>query len=383
MTGRGVICFITNYSWLDGLSHPGMRERFLDVFDGIWIDSLNGDKYRTGKQTPLGEPDPSIFSTDLNKEGIQVGTAITTLVRNQPHLPAKAVKFREFWGKNKREALLRNSGEYVEFEPVVELGLSFNPGSFGTRYLEWPLLSSVLRQFFSGVQTKRDEVVVDFAKDALIQRMERYFDRTLSDSEIRQFVPRSMEASNRFDPKKTRRYLLQRGFLADHVVQYYYRPFDLRWIYWEPETRLLGEKSPEYYPNVVPENVFLVTTGRTRKFDPQPPIPTSIMVDLNAMDSGARAFPLYLVPRGELCLDERTSLPRPNLSETASEYLRGLGADERELFYHIVAILHAPAYRSENAGALRQDWPRIPFPADAASSGGRWRQTSCWCCCTD
>ena len=56
-----------------------MRERYLDVFDRIWIDCLNGDKYKTGKLTPDGKPDPSIFSTEHNREGIQVGTAIATL----------------------------------------------------------------------------------------------------------------------------------------------------------------------------------------------------------------------------------------------------------------------------------------------------------------
>ena len=48
-TGRGVVCFISNYSWLDGLSFTGMRERYLDAFDAIHIDNLNGDKYATGK----------------------------------------------------------------------------------------------------------------------------------------------------------------------------------------------------------------------------------------------------------------------------------------------------------------------------------------------
>ena len=62
-TGRGVVCFISNYPWLDGLSFTGMRERFLESFDAIRIDNLNGDKYKTGKTTPDGNPDPSIFST--------------------------------------------------------------------------------------------------------------------------------------------------------------------------------------------------------------------------------------------------------------------------------------------------------------------------------
>ncbi len=57
-TGRGVVCFISNYSWLDGLSFTGMRERYLEAFDVIRVDNLNGDKYATGKTTPDGAPDP-------------------------------------------------------------------------------------------------------------------------------------------------------------------------------------------------------------------------------------------------------------------------------------------------------------------------------------
>ena len=87
-TGQGVVCFISNYSWLDGLSFTGMRERYLEAFDAIRIDCLNGDKYKTGKTTPEGTPDPSIFSTSEDPVGIQVGTAIATLVRKVDHAPA-------------------------------------------------------------------------------------------------------------------------------------------------------------------------------------------------------------------------------------------------------------------------------------------------------
>jgi N-6 DNA Methylase len=90
-TKRGIVCFISNYSWLDGLSYPGMRERYLEAFDVVTIDNLNGDKYKTGKTTPDGKPDPSIFSTEFNREGIQVGTAITTLIRKPRHEGAQAV----------------------------------------------------------------------------------------------------------------------------------------------------------------------------------------------------------------------------------------------------------------------------------------------------
>jgi hypothetical protein len=47
------------------------------------------------------------------------------------------------------------------------------------------------------------------------------------------------------------------------------------------------------------------------------------------------------------------------------------------IFLHAVAILHSPAFRAENAGALRQDWPRIPLPAETqvlAVSAGLGRE---------
>ena len=109
-TGQGIVCFISNYSWLDGLSFTGMRERYLEAFDTIRIDCLNGDKYKTGKTTPDGAPDPSIFSTPEDPVGIQVGTAITTLVRKAVHAPAGNVSFRHLWGQAKRTGIVGNSG---------------------------------------------------------------------------------------------------------------------------------------------------------------------------------------------------------------------------------------------------------------------------------
>ena len=102
-TGQGVVCFISNYSWLDGLSFTGMRERYLEAFDAIRIDCLNGDKYKTGKVAPDGSADPSIFSTESDPVGIQVGTAITTLIRKTGHKPSGEVGFRNCGGRPSRK----------------------------------------------------------------------------------------------------------------------------------------------------------------------------------------------------------------------------------------------------------------------------------------
>ena len=58
-----------------------MRKRLLSEFDRIWVDNLNGSKFETGKVAPDGSPDPSVFSTEANREGIQVGTAVALLTK--------------------------------------------------------------------------------------------------------------------------------------------------------------------------------------------------------------------------------------------------------------------------------------------------------------
>ena len=97
MTGKGVISFISNFSYLSDPSFVVMRQRFLSQFDKLWFDCMNGDSRETGKLTPDGKPDPSVFSTEYNREGIRVGTAVCVIVRN--HAQTKpVVRFRNFWG---------------------------------------------------------------------------------------------------------------------------------------------------------------------------------------------------------------------------------------------------------------------------------------------
>ena len=53
---------------------------------------------------------------------------------------------------------------------------------------------------------------------------------------------------------------------------------------------------------------------------------------------------------------------RANLSGAALRYLERLGANVEELFHHVLATLHDPAYCAANSGALQMEWPRIPLP---------------------
>lgn len=361
-TGKGIVCFISNYSWLDGLSFTGMRERYLEVFDRISIDNLNGDKYRTGKVTPQGNPDPSVFSTEINREGIQVGTAIAVLSRVSA-TSTRSLLYRELWGQTKLEDLVTTNHEtlndqYQRVSPVLEVGLPFMPTEAVEGYYDWPLIPDLFPVSFSGVKTSRDDFLVDVNAGELRDRIQQYFDPSISDDEIQQAYPVVMSSSRRFSARDVRRELLSRGIQSANFVRYAYRPFDYRWLYWDPDTKLLDEKRAEYFPQVFEGNHFLFTTRRTRKIVIEPAMPTSSLCDMNFLDSSARGFPAFL-RNGSESLFTGT---QPNLSPNASAYLEQIGGSTLELMHHCHAISQSVLFRSENADALRHDWPRIPIP---------------------
>ena len=373
-TGRGVVCFISNYSWLDGLSFTGMRERYLEAFDAIRIDCLNGDKYKTGKTTPDGDPDPSIFSMPEDPVGIQVGTAITTLVRKDDHAPTGAIGFRHLWGQAKREeltvtALVESSALYDSFEPSLPLGLPFTRMAVSEGWHDWPSLTDLFPVSFPGVKTSRDSFLVDVDIDRLKARIADYFSPDVSHEEIARRYPTVMNNRARFDARAIRDALLRRGGPVEAgFLRYSYRPFDSRWLYWEAETKLLDEKRAEYMPHVLSGNLWLVLQNKARP-DLSPPLVISNIGDLNQMNSGIYCAPIYLRD-DELGTGIAEGTPlRPNLSPVAQSYLESLGAGAEDLFHHVLAVLHDPSYHKTNADALRAEGPRIPLPGWPDGSG--------------
>ena len=362
-TGQGVVCFISNYSWLDGLSFTGMRERYLEAFDAIRIDSLNGDKYKTGKVAPDGSPDPSIFSTEGDPVGIQVGTAIATLVRKADHEPARSVGFRNLWGQKKPEQLIATAEAepdalYSGIEPVLPLGLPFVETAVSADWFDWPALPELFPVSFPGVKTSRDGFLVDTDLDRLRTRVGDYFDPSLSHQEIAQRYPRVMKSSGGFNARAVREGLLKRGDSHEaEFVRFAYRPFDNRWLYWEKDG-LLDRPRAEYRPQVFEGNAWIEAREREAKEDFSRGTLVGDLAD-NFGNGLSSWFPVWL--REEGLGSETDRGRRENLTDRARRYLERVGACAEDLFHHVLATLHDPAYREGNAGALRMEWPRIPL----------------------
>ena len=390
-TGQGVVCFISNYSWLDGLSFTGMRERYLEAFDAVRIDCLNGDRFKTGKTTPEGAPDPSIFSTPEDPVGIQVGTAIATLVRKADHAPAQSVGFRHLWGQSKHNELAQTAEAdlddlYGGITPLLSLGLPFADLAVGDGWQGWPALPDLFPTFFPGVTTSRDSFLVDISLDQLKERVATYFNSNMDHEVVAQHYPAVMIPRSGFDARGIRDALRSRGgAMETGFIRYTYRPFDTRWLYWEGDSGLLDRPRPDYQQHVFEGNLWLSSAQHLRKGATETQSGFARhMASYHLIERGTLWFPAWLRDDG-LGIDAGGTQRRPNLSLPAQRYLDRLGLGVEDLFHHVIATLHDPAYRTANAGALRMEWPRIPLPgwpdgvaegaADAlAESAARGRQ---------
>ena len=122
--------------------------------------------------------------------------------------------------------------------------------------------------------------------------------------------------------------------------------------------RVVDRPRADYRPHVFEGNVWIVSQQKPRR-EWSCPQAISHVGCLDLMDRGASCIPARL--SGDGIGEDRNSARRSNLSGAARRYIDRLGVGVEDLFYHVLAVLHDPAYREANAGALRMEWPRIPL----------------------
>jgi len=391
-TGRGVVCYISNHSYIGDPSFVAMRQRFLAEFDKLWFDCMNGDSRETGKLTPDGKPDPSVFSTLFSKEGIRVGTAIGLLVRGAKRRKKPLINVRDFWGVKKREELLNSldapdfDGQYQLAQPNRENRFSFRPMTISVAYQSWPsVLDLCAEPPTNGLMEKRGGGLIDIDRDALERRMRAYFDPAVSWAELEVLNGGLTRDAARFNARKTRdKLLVGERFDPERLRRYAVRPFDNRWCYYLPVRPLWNEPRPRYWEQCWDGNAFFMT--RFRSSASPEGVPCYWVADLSDdhfIVPDNACFPVWLrrVPQpskkngsnGVLAgMGDEPPLTTANLSPVARAYLQNLKLPDPDrdaetaalLWLHALAIGFSPAYLAENADGIHQDWPRIPLPAE-------------------
>jgi hypothetical protein len=380
---RGIMAFISNYSWLDGLSHPTMRHHLLHSFDHIYIDNLHGDR-RISEYAPDGRTSETIFAMQGSSVGIKVGTAIATLVKTVEQSGTATVHYRDFddaRASDRRQSMLASLTQpaaYLSLQPNPALGLPLKVRAVTSSYLDWPRLPELFPMSFSGIKTARDSFLVSIDRDPLLDRMTDYYDSEISDSELGLRYPIIMKDVPRYEAKTIRRELISRrqaemrlanqngvdvprishlrSLAKADTEPYYYRPFDLRWLYYEHHTKLLDEKRKEYRDAHLAVPSMISAQANRRSYDP--PVITRSLASYHVIERASLIFPLKYQADTAPGLTEEVS----NLTNRVAEANLSHN-DSDDFFFHALATMHTPQYRIENAGALLGDWPRIPLPS--------------------
>ena len=409
MRGLGIVCYISNFSYLSDSSFVVMRECLLNEFDALWFDNMNGDSRETGKRTPWGAADPSVFSTSYNVAGIRTGTAIGLLARRGPDSRTETpiVHYREFWGINKRQELLDSLGdgnrpklshdfnsEYTTVSPLPENRYSFRPLDISATYQSWPKVTDLCAESPSnGLMEKRGGALIDIDRSALERRMRMYFDEAVSWETLDALGTGLTRDAARFDARRTRTRVQNLEVFNDsRLLRYALRPYDTRWCYYSPVRPLWNEPRPALWAQYWTGNEFFVTRPAVAA-DPEglPVFYTSLLGDNDFQRGHSYYFPVRL--RREVAPDPVANQADffehydfseleivANLSERARSYLASLGVNNLDnspdaaslIWLHALAIGYAPQYLVENADGIAIDWPRIPLP----DSGDMLRQSA-------
>ena len=388
MSGKGVVSFISSFSYLSDPSYVVMRQRLLAEFDGLWLDCMNGDSRETGKLTPDGKPDPSVFSTPYNREGIRVGTAVCVIVRKAQRQKKPTVRFRHFWGAAKRAELLESlktidiDSTYELAEPASSNRYSFRPEDVSEAYEAWASVRALARiDPFLGLNENRSGALQDIDKHALEARMQLYFDAKTPWQDYVLATTSLSQPKARFDPQSTRaKAISAEAFNLDSVLPYTVRPLDTRWCYWTGVRPVWNEPRPQFRQQVFEGSAFLATRpGGVASPEGVPFLFTRLLSEMDSIRGHSYHFPVRLksAPNDKQSLGTLfdVGMPYANLSDSARAYLGKLGLTDPDtdaetaglIWMHTLAIGYSSAYLTENADGIRRDWPRIPLPNDRAT----------------
>lgn len=380
LQGRdGIVCYVSNNSFIDQRAFDGMRKHLRQDFDQIYHLDLHGNVRQN----------PKLSGTTHNVFGIQVGVGITIAVRHREGT-AHYVKYHrapEDWRASQKLIYLSTvktvgGVDWINLRPdtnntwltagMQDDFITFLP--MGTKEAKAGLAASsgtLFRTYSLGASTNRDSVVYDFNRDVLIKRVKQFI--ADYNAEIARWIgagrPQNVDEFVNYEKIKWSRNLkrdlknLQQASLDPHFVRTsLYRPFSIQQLYFADI--LVDERGTtgSFFPTLHSQSencvICISITGHRAPFIS---LVTNTIPNLNLISIDAvQCFPFYTY--SEDGSNRRENITDWSLRQFQEQY--GPEVTKRDIFHYVYGVLHSPQYRERYAENLKHDLPRIPFVAD-------------------
>ncbi len=371
--GSGLVAFVSNHGFLDNVTFRLMREELLRVFPCIDIVDLHGNRKQPLK-VDQGK-DENIF-------GLDQGIAITFLHCSQSDSPQvkKLLRRADLVGtaESKTQTLATTWASdllrRLEIESDGAAWASSNDNS--VRIISSGLTIADLFSFQATAPvTARDRLVVGFTPAEVLANIQAFADPSLTDDDLRNRYFGKVRTSRylRGDTRSwklpaARELVRQHGANAAVVQSVWYRPWDLRYVYWDsrwidwPRTQLtqwlsqpnsLALITRRQIPHSSAGNFFWVTDRLT--------LDGIIRSDNRG---GESVFPLWL---GSSC-NLRPQVASQLLScfgETYSESNQSPYGPKAILGY-LYALVHSHPYQQKISQASILNFPPLFYPRNQA-----------------
>lgn len=412
--GEGILAYISNNSFIDGITHRQMRKNLLETFDKVYILDLHGNAKKK-EVCPDGSPDQNVFDI---MQGVSINIFVKTGEKKSNQLGK--VYHSELYGirdvkypfliKNNISSinwnLLKNKEPFYFFKPFDYKVYEIYQNGFG--------VSEVFKVLASGIQTEFDDLSLHNDKNKAIEKLNDL--KNLNIEEI----------SNKYNYNDAKRVKIKKAIDDINtnevkVIPLEYKLFSQKQAIYTGQTNgIMGRPRFDTMRHIVnSENIGFVTM-RTQ-VDTE--IPNTYFVSKNSIDKNfygfqTYLFPLYLYPNeqdgifteekrkpnlnqeivdkiakkldlsftNEKVLD--TSASTSTRTDVTSSDSRGTNELYREattfapidILDYIYAVLHSPTYREKYKEFLKIDFPRVPYPKDVktfwelVALGGELRQ---------
>ena len=386
---EGVVAFVTNNGFLDGMAFDGMRKHLAQDFDAIYVLDLGGNVRQN----------PKLSGTTHNVFGIQVGVSINifikrSVVRRNPK-PAEIfyAHVDEFWRKEEKYNYLNSKQHYrnvewqqltpdsrytwfteglhAEFDTFIPIGTKKAKAGKGAA------ADVIFKTYSNGVKTNRDAWTFNFNRATLIeniQRMSRNYNAEIDRWKRREEQGTNVDEFIVYDDTKIKwSSTLKRHLVSGHIAQFaesklrqtVYRPFTKTELFFD---KILIDRSllfPSIFPTPETETenrvICVSGIGSNKVFHC---LMTKQLTDVH-FTGDSQCFPFYTY-------NEDGTNRQENITDWAlAEFRTHYGDDtisKWDIFHYNYALLHHPAYREKYEMNLKRDLPHIPSPKTSGDS---------------
>ncbi len=384
---EGVIAFVTNNGFLDGMAFDGMRKHLTDDFDAIYILDLGGNVRQN----------PKLSGTTHNVFGIQVGVSINLFVKknaidtdSKPVLKTAEIFYTrvdEFWRKEEKYHYLNSKEHYqnIDWQQITpdsrytwlteglhaEFDTFIPMGTKEAKAVKGAVVDVISKTYSAGVKTNRDAWVYNFDQSNLSENVQQTIEYYRL--QVLRWEHRENQQANAIDfvevdltkikwDRELRQHL-QRGkpveFTQDKMRVALYRPFTRSNLFFDRVLNNCVYLFPSIFPTSKTENRAICVSPPGTKLSFHT-LMVNVIPDLH-ITGDSQCFPFYTY-------DEDGTNRQENITDWALAEFRTRYGDDTitkwDIFHYNYGLLHHPTYREKYQMNLKRDLPHIPFAKD-------------------